>query len=88
MHAYRDAIRRSYGSYILYPGDQSESPLKKAQREVLPSIGAFSVKPNKNDGGVEHLKDFLQDTIDNLSNRYSQREILSRYVTLGESQRI
>ena len=85
MHAYRDAIRRSYGSYILYPGDQSESPLKKAQREVLPSIGAFSVKPNKNDDGVEHLKDFLQDTIDNLSNRYSQREILalSRYVTLG-----
>ena len=86
MHAYRDAIRRSYGSYILYPGDQSESPLKKAQREVVPSIGAFSVKPNKDDDGVEHLKEFLKDTIENLSNRYSQREILAlnRYVTLGE----
>ena len=85
MHAYRDAIRRSYGSYILYPGDQSESPLKKAQREVLPSIGAFTVKPNEDDDGVERLKVFLNKTIENLSNRYSQRELLalSRYVTLG-----
>lgn len=89
MHAYRDAIRRSYGSYILYPGDQSESPLKKAQREVLPSIGAFSVKPNKDDDGIEHLKEFLKDTIENLSNRYSQREILAyyKYSTLGEAPR-
>lgn len=89
MHAYRDAIRRSYGSYILYPGDQSESPLKKAQREVLPSIGAFSVKPNKDDDGLETLKDFLKDTIYNLSNRYSQREILAyhKYSTLGEAPR-
>ena len=89
MHAYRDAIRRSYGSYVLYPGDQSESPLKKAQREVLPSIGAFSVKPNKDDDGLETLKDFLKDTIYNLSNRYSQREILAyhKYSTLGEAPR-
>lgn len=89
MHAYRDAIRRSYGSYVLYPGDQSESPLKKAQREVLPSIGAFSIKPNKDDDGVETLKDFLDDTIYNLSNRYSQREILAyhKYSTLGEAPR-
>ena len=89
MHAYRDAIRRSYGSYILYPGDQSESPLKKAQREVLPSIGAFSVKPNKDDDSVEYLKQFLKDTIENLSNRYDQREILAyyKYTTLGEALR-
>lgn len=87
MHAYRDAIRRSYGSYILYPGDQSESPLKKAQREVLPSIGAFSVKPNKDDDGVECLEEFLKETIENLSNRFSQREILAyhKYSTLGEA---
>lgn len=86
MHAYRDAIRRSYGSYILYPGDQSESPLKKAQREVLPSIGAFSVKPNKDDDGIERLKQYLLETVDNLSNRFSQREILAfnRYATLNE----
>jgi predicted component of viral defense system (DUF524 family) len=90
MHAYRDAIRRSYGSYILYPGDQTESPIKKAQKEVLPSIGAFSVKPNKDDDGVERLKEFLLETIDNLSNRFSQREVLAynRYLTLGEEPRI
>ncbi|MDB2436495.1 DUF2357 domain-containing protein [Schleiferiaceae bacterium] len=88
MHAYRDAIRRSYGSYILFPGDSNEQPVKKyAQKEVLPSIGAFSVKPNIDDYGVEHLKEFLKDTIDNLSNRYSQREILAyhKYSTLGEA---
>jgi predicted component of viral defense system (DUF524 family) len=86
MHTYRDAIRRSYGSYVLYPGDQAESPVKKAQREVLPSIGAFSVKPNNDNDGVERLKEFLLETIDNLSNRFSQREILAfnRYVTLGK----
>ena len=86
MHAYRDAIRRSYGSYILYPGEQTESPVKKAQKEVLPSIGAFSVKPNKDDDGIEGLKEFLLETIDNLSNRFSQREMLAfnRFVTLGK----
>ena len=86
MHAYRDAIRRSYGSYILYPGEQTERPYKKAQKEILPSIGAFSVKPNKDDDGVERLKKFLLETIDNLSNRFSQREMLAfnRYVTLGK----
>ena len=86
MHTYRDAIRRSYGSYVLYPGDQAESPVKKAQREVLPSIGAFSIKPNNDNDGVERLKEFLLETIDNLSNRFSQREILAfnRYVTLGK----
>ncbi|MDA8994795.1 DUF2357 domain-containing protein [Schleiferiaceae bacterium] len=86
MHAYRDAIRRSYGSYILYPGDQTESQVKKAQREVLPSIGAFSVKPNKDDDGIERLKKHLLETVDNLSNRFSQREMLAfnRYVTMGK----
>ena len=38
----------------LYPGEQTERPYKKGPEErVLPSIGAFSVKPNKDDDGVE-----------------------------------
>jgi len=86
MHAYRDAIRRSYGSYILYPGKQTESSLKMAQNEVLPSIGAFSIKPGRDDDGLERLKIFLRDTMENLSNRLSQREMLAynKFAILGK----
>jgi predicted component of viral defense system (DUF524 family) len=50
MHAYRDAIRRSVGSYILYPG----LPNRKGQvsrfrqyREILPGLGAFCLRPSE-----------------------------------------
>ena len=48
MHAYRDAIRRSYGSYILYPGDQIEKPVKKGSEEkYCRALGRFLSSPIK-----------------------------------------
>lgn len=44
MHAYNDAIRRTAGSYVLYPGNKSVKPFRKFH-EVMPGVGAFVVKP-------------------------------------------
>jgi predicted component of viral defense system (DUF524 family) len=56
MHAYNDAIRRTAGSYVLYPGEVCENcqkgkrctkcnkPYRKFH-EVMPGVGAFVVKP-------------------------------------------
>ena len=56
MHAYNDAIRRTAGSYVLYPGEVCEecqkgkkckkcnTPYRKFH-EVMPGVGAFVVKP-------------------------------------------
>ena len=40
MHAYKDAIRRTGGAYILYPGE-SEEWRKIGFHEVIPGLGAF-----------------------------------------------
>ncbi|MGA0334372.1 MAG: DUF2357 domain-containing protein, partial [Kiritimatiellia bacterium] len=49
MHAYRDAIRRSAGAYVLYPGaDAGEKPFK-GFHELLPGLGAFPLRPDMAD---------------------------------------
>ena len=37
MHAYRDAIRRTAGAYVLFPGNESVSPYREFQRSSLAS---------------------------------------------------
>ena len=44
MHAYRDAIRRSAGAYVIYPGDEQRTPFME-HHEVLPGLGAFPLRP-------------------------------------------
>jgi predicted component of viral defense system (DUF524 family) len=61
MHAYRDAIRRTEGAYVLYPGDdacrraQRDATLNGPERwrhvlrgfhEIIPGLGAFAVAPD------------------------------------------
>ena len=49
MHAYRDAITRSVGSFVLYPGLPSaeSAPHRFNQyREILPGLGAFRLRPS------------------------------------------
>ena len=55
MHAYRDAIRRSAGAYVLYPGNAGDG--KRFDEfvgfhEVLPGLGAFAIRPRL-DGTAE-----------------------------------
>lgn len=72
MHAYRDAIRRSAGAYILYPGTGSFE--KRGFHEILPGVGAFAINPTKYSQGVEDLKHFLKEVVEHFLNRTSQRE--------------
>ena len=72
MHAYKDAIRRTAGAYVLYPGDIDQK--LKGFHEVLPGLGAFPIKPSENSDETKYLKSFLKDVLNHFLNRTSQRE--------------
>ena len=72
MHAYKDAIRRSGGAYVLYPGDIPST--KKGFHEIIPGLGAFPIKPSKTEDGISELKYFVAEVINHFCNRASQRE--------------
>lgn len=72
MHSYKDAIRRTGGAYVLYPGDKFIK--QKGFHEIIPGLGAFPVKPSKSESGIEELKVFILEIIDHFINRASQRE--------------
>lgn len=79
MHAYRDAIRRSQGAYVLYPGTGAAPARFQGFHEVLPGLGAFSVGPRA-DGtanGMAEVASFLEEVISQLSDRISAQEQLS-----------
>ena len=46
MHAYRDAIRRTAGAYVLYPGGDAELNRRPftEYHELLPGLGAFVLR--------------------------------------------
>jgi predicted component of viral defense system (DUF524 family) len=75
MHAYKDAIRRTGGAYVLYPGDKSIN--RKGFHEIIPGLGAFPVRPSKMDSGIGELKAFILEIIEHFINRTSQREKLA-----------
>lgn len=76
MHAYRDAIRRSEGAYIIYPGTQSDPTEFRGFHEILPGLGAFAIKPGGGGQpvGLQHLSRFLDEVIAHIANRTSSRE--------------
>ena len=70
MHAYRDAIRRTQGAYILYPGN--DDPAKfTGFREILPGLGAFVMKPGSGDA---ELCKFIRDVVEHVCDRATARE--------------
>lgn len=72
MHAYKDAIRRTGGAYVLYPGTV---PIQRMGfHEIIPGLGAFPVRPSKMDDGTKDLETFIKKVIDHFINRTSQRE--------------
>jgi len=75
MHAYKDAIRRTVGAYVLYPG--TESYRRKGFHEIVPGLGAFPVSPSNNADGLEAVADFILEVVRHFTNRASQREQLS-----------
>ncbi len=74
MHAYRDAIRRSAGAYVLYPGNEKEQEPFKGFHELLPGLGAFPLRPNDSNDGSAPLARFLKEVVAHVCNRASQWE--------------
>lgn len=72
MHAYKDAIRRTSGAYVLYPGD-TEKPLR-GFHEILPGLGAFPIKPSENTIETIHIENFIKEVLKHFLNIASQRE--------------
>lgn len=74
MHAYRDAIVRAAGAYVVYPGD--DAPMKRQHDEVLPSLGAFPLRPGGGDrgDGADAIRHFLETVIDQLAEQTSSFE--------------
>ena len=72
MHAYKDAIRRTSGAYVLYPGDTNKR--LKGFHEVLPGLGAFPIKPSESSNETIHLENFLKEVLGHFLNNASQRE--------------
>ena len=73
MHAYRDAIRRSAGAYVIYPGERSHSWF--GFHEIIPGLGAFRLRPNDDgDDGSQELAGFVARIAAHLSDRATQYE--------------
>lgn len=87
MHAYRDSIRRTAGAYVLYPGGDGVKDWR-GFHEIVPGLGAFTMKPNREDDGSSELRTFFNDVIQHFLNRTSQREKLSSKINEIYSQPI
>ena len=74
MHAYKDAIRRTGGAYILYPGIDVEPTNFKGFHEVLPGLGAFAIRPSEQNSGIQYLINFITEVKNHFLNRATQRE--------------
>ena len=77
MHAYKDAIRRTSGAYILYPGTVKRQ--LKGFHEIIPGLGAFCMTPSASDEEMMELQVFLLKIVEHLLDRTSQRERISYY---------
>jgi predicted component of viral defense system (DUF524 family) len=77
MHAYKDAIRRTGGAYILYPGTDDKPTTFKGFHEILPGLGAFAIRPSEENSGIHHLIDFITEVKNHFLNRATQRENIS-----------
>jgi predicted component of viral defense system (DUF524 family) len=72
MHSYRDAIRRTQGAYVLYPGDISRK--WEGYHEILPGLGAFPLKPGN---GAQEVENFIREIVAHACNRATARERMS-----------
>jgi hypothetical protein len=77
MHAYRDAISRTAGAYVLYPGsDVKDIRQHPGFEEVLPGLGAFPLRPST-DGlpsSSQTLDQFLGDVLTHVASQVTRDE--------------
>ena len=77
MHAYRDAISRTAGAYVLYPGSEILNLRRHPGfKELLPGLGAFPLRPSI-DGlpsASQALDQFLGDVLDHVASQVTRDE--------------
>lgn len=90
MHTYNDAIRRTIGSYVLYPGENADKNHKfNIYDEIMPGVGAFAIRPGDKDLGQKVLADFIREIIDfktNQSARQYRKEYFENMVIQSPSE--
>jgi predicted component of viral defense system (DUF524 family) len=59
MHTYKDAILRTQGAYVLYPGSR-DGIFKVNDNEPIPSVGAFPLNPGENRKEENDLGEFIK----------------------------
>ena len=78
MHAYRDAIPRTAGAYILYPNpEKTDKHDYRYGDEILPGLGAFSLYPKDDNSDDEPIKMFLSSVAEYLCDRITRWENLT-----------
>lgn len=86
MHTYNDAIRRTIGSYVLYPGNINNADRGKKvfslYDEILPGVGAFAIKPGNGAEGKQELCRFLSDLIEENGQKNSRLNRLKYYTEM------
>jgi predicted component of viral defense system (DUF524 family) len=73
MHTYSDAIRRTSGAYVLYPG--SEVSKDGRYEEIIPGVGAFPMRPGGEAGEDEQgrvLSHFIRNVLLHHVNEFSR----------------
>lgn len=73
MHTYADAIRRTTGAYVLYPG--SETDRSGLYEEILPGVGAFPMRPHDERGEQRQghqLAEFLLEALQHHVNEFTR----------------
>lgn len=79
MHTYNDAIRRTIGSYVLYPGTDEHEKTYKMYDEILPGVGAFAIRPSNAKKSEARLKDFVNTLIAEREKNVSRLNRLMSY---------
>lgn len=80
MHTYNDAIRRTVGSYVLFPGTiNSDKKTFELYDELLPGVGAFAIKPSIRSQSEDTIRHFILDLINVRNNSASRLSRLSTY---------
>lgn len=86
MHTYNDAIRRTIGSYVLYPGsynvNSKGNETFRLYDEILPGVGAFSIKPSIGVQGEKELKSFIVSLIESREVNNSRLNRLKYYTEM------
>jgi hypothetical protein len=76
MHAYNDAIRRTAGSYVLYPGSDGDPKTDFVRyEEIVPGVGAFRLRPGdvkRRETCESALADFIRDVLNHHVNTFSR----------------